>query len=192
MSTRCQLIIWDYVPETDDFERRLNFYHHCDGYLSYIETAVKDILKTVKDFKMETLESAFVTHDSFEKEEPWVVHGDIAYAWHLFISDDKAELKYVKTDMNCDINKVLENPESEQFVDSWTVFLTDDGLEELMQLEMDDTLYKKMSELAEKFGMSVEDYCSKVLTDAYKSGMLQEFVDKYIESHKELKDEDKN
>ena len=193
MSTRCQLIIWDYVPEMDDFERRLNFYHHSDGYPSYMEKDIKDVLKKATDFKIGTLEKLFQEYDSeYELEEIQCSHGDIEYVWHLFISDDKAELKYVKIGQKIDIDKALENPDTEWFVDSWTVFHTDNGLDELMQLEMDDELYNKMSELAQKFNMSVGEYCSKTLTEAYKSGMLQKFVDDYIEKHKELKDEDKD
>lgn len=193
MSTRCQLIIWDYIPETDDFERRLNFYHHSVGYPSYMEKDIKDVLKTASDFKISTLEKLFQEYDSeYEQEEIQYSQGDIEYVWHLFISDDKAELKYVKIEPKIDIDKALEDPEAEWFVDSWTVFHTDHGLEELIQLEMPNDLYKNMSELAQKFNMTVEEYCSKTLTDAYKSGLLQKFVDNYIEKHKELKNEDKD
>ena len=192
MSTRCQLIIWDYVPETDDFKRRLNFYHH-DGYPSYMEKDIKEVLKKAPDFKISTLEKLFQEYDSeYELEDLRNSHGDIEYVWHLFISDDKAELKYVKIEPKMDIDKALEDPEAEWLVDSWTVFHTDHGLDELMQLEMDNELDNKMAELAKKFNMSVGEYCSKTLTEAYKSGLLQKFVDDYIEKHKDLKNEDKD
>ena len=55
MSTRCQFIIWEYNPDYDDYSRKLNFYHHHDGYPSYMEEDIKKVIDSVPDFKIETL-----------------------------------------------------------------------------------------------------------------------------------------
>jgi len=100
MSTRCQFFVWRFDPVMEDFEQQLNFYHHHDGYPSYMEEDIKKALLYVPDFNIDTLKKHFPEYDSeYELESLTTRHGDIEYVWHLYVSDKRAELRYV--DLDC-------------------------------------------------------------------------------------------
>ena len=72
MSTRCQFFVWHFDPVMDDFEQQLNFYHHHDGYPSYMEEDIKKALLLAPDFNIDTLKNHFPEYDSeYELEPLW-------------------------------------------------------------------------------------------------------------------------
>lgn len=124
MSTRCQLKIWYYNSDTDDFDAKLMYYHHCDGYPSYMEDDIKEALKCAKTFDENDIKEAFDKYDcAYELIDINNEAGDIEYAWHLFITGNMAELKYIKTDMyeSGNIHRALNNPQlfDHSFIHSW-------------------------------------------------------------------------
>lgn len=125
MSTRCQLIVWYYKPEIDDYEAKMNYYHHCDGYPSYMIEDIKNALKEVKSFSENNIKDAFDKYDcAYELNYLEMEAGDIEYAWHLFITENEAaELKYIKVNMyeEGNIHKALTQPQTfgDSFIHAW-------------------------------------------------------------------------
>lgn len=184
MSTRCQFIIWEYNPDYDDYSRKLNFYHHHDGYPSYMEEDIKKVIDSVPDFKIETLKKAFLEYDDeYELERIDSEHGDIEYVWHLFVSDIKAELKYVDL-RGADTEQALYAPHKckNKFRKSWVKYLTP---VENIEVELDNETYKKATEEAQKVNMTVDEYCSRLVNDAYKSGELEKILNRLLEKKHE-------
>lgn len=192
MSTRCQFFVWYFDPVMEDFEQQLNFYHHHDGYPRYMEEDIKKALLDVSDFNIDTLKRRFPEYDSEYELEPLTTrHGDIEYVWHLFVDDDSVELQYV--DLDCvNTDDALYRPWKcgKKFKKSWIIYLNKQKqVVSHIQLEVDNDTFKKAEAAAKEINMSVDDYCSKVIMDAYKSGKLQKILDNLIE---EKKDEGKN
>ena len=125
MSTRCQFIVWEYDGKDSTYKRKLNFYHHHDGYPSYMEKDIKNVIESVSDLNIDTLKNAFPEYDAeYELEDLYTEHGDIEYVWHLYVNGMKAELKYVDL-RYVNTEDALYEPEKckKKFKNSWITFI---------------------------------------------------------------------
>lgn len=202
MSTRCQLKIWIKNDKESNYDLKYSLYHHCDGYPYWPESAkengtggmledIKTVLNqlTTTNGLEEKLDNYFNDIEpQYEIEDEYCLHGDLDYVYHLYLNFknvgnlrrlDDALLMYAKLGLDCkDYDRMIMEPKQSELEFGWHLFYSDEGTvkEEEIQLELETETIKALTEKAKELNMSVNDYVSKILKAAIKTGEFETIV----------------
>lgn len=192
MSTRCQLIVWEYNPESDNFDRKLNFYHHHDGYPSFMEEDIKKAIKSLDEITIEKIAVDLPKYDSeYELEELDSEHGDIEYVWHLFLTDFSVELKYVNLwGANTELALYEPNKCGKKYIKSWVMVKDTKEMLTDIPIELSPENMNLLEQGAKEAKMTVEDYASYVINYVYKKGMLDDIFAELLKEKESDEGED--
>lgn len=174
MSTRCIVKLFiDDQPE-------IQYYHHTDGYESFM---IPDLSTILQNSKKDDRYDKTLLHDAFNKqgeyeEESWgTLHGDLE--WMYFIHIDKfmktVYIDYCKINMlNKDYRDVFEYPE--KHADKLKCADATGKPVERLQLDIPDEYYDLLREEADEKEISVDQLLNDILRAAIKSGEFEKII----------------
>jgi len=174
MSTRCVVKI--FVNNCPGIQ----YYHHCDGYESYMIPDLTEILGKSKNngiYNMDLFKTTVEKQGGYEEEIWGTSHGDLE--WMYFVYIDKfmktVYIDYCKVNMNSDeYSDIFDNPENHADI----MKCADENGKPLERLQLDipDEYYELLEKEADKKEITVDKLINNILKEAIKSGKLEEII----------------
>lgn len=174
MSTRCIVKVFiDEIPE-------IQYYHHTDGYESFMIPDLTTVLQNSKKdsrYDKNLLREAFNLQGEYE-EEPWgTSHGDLE--WMYFVHIDKfmktACIDYCKINIrDKEYKAIFEHPEEHMERLSCT---NENGKPlERLQFDIPNECYDLLKKEADEKEITVDQLVNNLLKTAIESGELEKIV----------------
>lgn len=191
MSTRCC------VRVIQNNNCILSFYHHSDGYPSYMIRDLYQVIahtkvnavKSGKDyFELSDMKDAFDNAGGYKEEEFCVSHGDLEYFWIVKVNDDYTNATVFYSDEHLEVSDYLNlNGVYNKEADKWLIKCEmDEECKpcEYVNLDLPDDVYEKLAKQAEKENITMEKLVNKILKDAIETGELEKIVKESLQQKK--------
>ena len=172
------------------------YYHHCDGYPSYMIKDLYDIIARTKENAAKRGSSSFTHNDmieafnykgGYDEEEFLCNHNDIEYFWIVKININYTDAEVYYSDNHLAVSDYLANKnEYKPEADEWLVKceLDEEGKPvENVKLDLPEDLYMLLVAEAESKGISVDKHINNILKDSLDSGKFDIIVKEYQKSH---------